>query len=367
MTRVPFLDLSRHVESVRPQLDDAYARVLGRGRFVLGEELEQFESAFARYCGTRHAIGVASGTDAITIALAAAGISRGDEVVTAANTCVPTIVGIEQTGATPVLADVDSATLTIDPADVERVITSRTRAIVPVHLYGQMANMTPLVELAAAHDLELIEDCAQSHGAAYVDRRAGSVGRAGAFSFYPTKNLGALGDGGAIVTDDDELAERVRLLRNYGERKRFEHILRGWNSRLDELQAAILGAQLPLLEAWNERRRHVAAIYEDALAGSSVLAPREASGRRHVYHLYVVQTAARDRFRNALDQRGVATAIHYPRPVHRQPAYTELDRAGELCVAEAASLEIVSIPLHAHLTDAEVTHIAAALAEVSRI
>jgi dTDP-4-amino-4,6-dideoxygalactose transaminase len=364
--QVPFLDLARHVELLRPRIDEAYARVLARGRFVLGEEVERFEAAFARYCGTRHAVGVASGTDAITVALAAAGILPGDEVVTAANTCVPTIVGIEQAGARPVLADVDPETLTLDPSDVERVLTARTRAIVPVHLYGQTADMAALTHLATAHGLELIEDCAQAHGAEYGGRRAGSLGRAAAFSFYPTKNLGALGDGGAVVTDDDEVAARARLLRNYGERNRFEHVLRGRNSRLDELQAAILGAKLPFLDEWNERRREIASSYGAALAGSSVRRPFEAAGRRHVYHLYVVRAPDRHAFRRALDERGIGTAVHYPVPVHRQPAYTELGRNEGFRDVDQASGEIVSLPLHADLSDAEVRHIAEVLEEATR-
>ena len=363
---VPFLDLARHVELLRPQLDDTYARVLERGRFVLGEELERFEAAFARYCGVSHAVGVASGTDAITVALAALDIGPGDEVITAANTCVPTVVGIEQAGATPILADVDPRTLTLDPADVERVVTTRTRAIVPVHLYGQTTDIAPLADLAAAHGLVLVEDCAQAHGAEYRGRRAGSLGRVAAFSFYPTKNLGALGDGGAVVTDDDGVAERARLLRNYGEQERFEHVLRGRNSRLDELQAAILSTKLPLLNGWNERRRQIAARYGEALAGSATTTPHEAPGRRHVYHLYVVRVPDRAAFRSALSERGVGTAVHYPVPVHRQPAYADLARPGELSVAEAASEEIVSLPLHADLTDAEVERVAEVVADASR-
>ena len=336
LTNVPFLDLTRHVQSLRPQLDGAYARVLERGRFVLGEEVERFEEAFARYCGARHAVGVASGTDAITIALEAARVGPGDEVVTAANTCVPTIVGIEQSGAKPVLADVDPETLTLDPADVERVLTERTRAILPVHLYGQAADMAALADLATAHDLELIEDCAQAHGAEYRGRRTGSLGRAAAFSFYPTKNLGALGDGGAVVTNDGEIADRARLLRNYGERDRFEHVLRGRNSRLDELQAAILVAKLPLLDEWNERRRAIASTYDAALAGTVARPPREAPGRRHGPPVRGPRRRP-FRFSQCPGRTGVGTAVHYPSPIHRQPAYTQLGRSGQLSVVDAAS------------------------------
>ena len=363
---VPFLDLTRQVAALRAELDEAYGRVLAGGRFVLGGEGEQFEDEFARACGVGHAVGVASGTDALTIALAAAGVGAGDEVVTAANTCVPTIVGIEHAGATPVLADVERETLTLDPADVKRVLTERTRAIVPVHLYGQVADMAPLLELARERRLVVVEDCAQAHGAALDGRPAGSLGHAAAFSFYPTKNLGALGDAGAVVTDDAELAARARLLRNYGEQARFEHVARGWNSRLDELQAAFLRAQLPSLGTSNERRRAIAAVYAEALAGTAIEAPAEAQGRHHVYHLYVARAQARDAFRARLAERGVETAVHYPTPVHLQPAYRALAPSRRPRVTEEAAAQIVSIPLHSALTDDDVAYVAAALSASAR-
>jgi dTDP-4-amino-4,6-dideoxygalactose transaminase len=359
---VPFLDLRRQTASQRDALDAAIGRVLASGRFVLTEEVEEFERAFAAYCGARFAIGVASGTDAITIALLAAGVEPGDEVVTAPNTCIPTIVGIERAGARPVLADVDPVTYTLDAEDVARVITSRTRAILPVHLYGQMADMGPLLELAADRDVAVVEDCAQAHGATWQGRQAGSLGAAAAFSFYPTKNLGALGDGGAVTTDDPAIADRARLLRNYGERERFEHVLRGLNSRLDALQAAVLSTRLPMLDAALERRRELAAVYDGALAGTPVVPPGVGEGRSHTYHLYVVQTADRAAFRGRLAESGIGTAIHYPRPVHRQPAYTELDRRGGFPVAEALCERIVSLPLSETHTDEEI----AAAADAAR-
>jgi dTDP-4-amino-4,6-dideoxygalactose transaminase len=363
---VPFLDLARETQRLRPELDAAIARVLASGRFILTPEGETFESAFADFCEADEAIGVASGTDAITIALIAAGVGHGDEVITAANTCIPTIVGIERAGAIPVLADIDPLTYTLDPEHVERRVSPRTRALLPVHLYGQTADLGALQQIAEKHDLLLVEDCAQSHGATWNGRRAGSVGHAAAFSFYPTKNLGALGDGGAVITSNAKVAEQSRLLRNYGERGRFEHVLRGFNSRLDALQAAILSAKLPHLDAANERRRTLAQIYDDALADTELVTPAVGDGRQHVYHLYVVQAPQRDDFRARLEQAGVGTAVQYPTPVHQQPAYRELDVRGGFPVAERLAERIVSLPISADHTDAEIAEAAAAAYNASR-
>jgi dTDP-4-amino-4,6-dideoxygalactose transaminase len=363
---VPFGDLARQTAALRPELDAAVDRVLSSGRYLFGEELERFEDAFAAWCGVDAAVGVANGTDAITIALLAVGVGTGDEVVTVANTCVPTIVGIENAGAVPVLVDAEPGTRTLDPRLVEAAITSRTRALLPVHLYGQCADVAALAEIAARHEIALVEDCAQAHGAESGGKRAGSFGAAAAFSFYPTKNLGALGDGGAVVTNDPAVAERARLLRNYGERARFEHVIRGRNSRLDTLQAALLAAKLPHLDAWNERRRAIAARYDEALADSDVRPPREASGRRHVYHLYVVESPERDRLRERLLRAGVETAVHYPRPIHHQPAYRELGAGRLLPVSERLAAQVVSLPLYPELTDAEVDRVCAALRAMPR-
>lgn len=363
--KVPFLDLGRQVEAMRPELDRAVGDVLDAGRFVLGEPVEAFERAFAEYCGVRHAIGVASGTDAIGIALRAVGIGPGDEVITVANTCVPTISGIEQTGAVPVLVDADPLSLTLDPAALEGTLSERTRAILPVHLYGQCADMAPILAFARAHGLKVVEDAAQAHGAEYDGRRAGSLADAAAFSFYPTKNLGALGDAGAVVTDDPEIAERARLLRTYGERRRYESVLHGTNSRLDTVQAAILRAKLRRLDSWNERRREIAQIYLESLAGSPLELPREVESRRHVYHLFVVETRERDVFRRELGNRGVETLVHYPRAVHQQPAYADLARpAGGLAVSERLVREIVSLPLYPELRDDEIVLVADAVRAV---
>ena len=274
--RVPYLDLTRETAALRDELDAAIARVLDSGHYILSEEVERFESAFAAACTASYAVGVASGTDAITIALLAAGVGAGDEVITAPNTCIPTIVGIERAGATPVLADVDRVTYTLDPTEVERRLTPRTKAILPVHLYGQPADLDSLLALGAAHGVAVVEDCAQAHGATVGGKPVGSFGAASAFSFYPTKNLGAIGDAGAVVTQSAEIAGRARLLRNYGEQDRFEHVLRGLNSRLDPIQAAVLSAKLGGLSASVERRRRLAAVYHEALVGSSLTTPAEA-------------------------------------------------------------------------------------------
>ncbi len=363
---VPFLDLRRETERLRPELESAIARVLSSGRFVLSAEVEAFEAAFAAYCEAGLSVGVASGTDAITIALIAAGVEPGDEVITAANTCIPTIVGIERAGAVPVLADVDAVTYTLAPTEVERRLSRRTRALLPVHLYGQTADLGALQRIAESHDLLLIEDCAQSHGATWHGRRAGSVGVASAFSFYPTKNLGALGDGGAVVATAPKVIEQARLLRNYGERGRFEHVLHGFNSRLDALQAAILQAKLLHLEAANDRRRALAKVYDDVLAASPLVTPAVGDGRGHVYHLYVVQAPDRDRFRARLDEAGIGTAVQYPTPVHRQPAYRELDVPGGFPVAEQLTEHVVSLPMSADHSDDEIAGSAAAAYRASR-
>jgi dTDP-4-amino-4,6-dideoxygalactose transaminase len=328
--------------------------VLDSGRFLAGWTVDAFETAFARYCGAGEAVGVASGTSAIAIALKAVGIREGDEVITAANTCAPTIAGIEDAGARPVLVDVDPRTCTLDPERLEEAFTNRTRAVVPVHLYGQCARMAKITEIARAHGLRVVEDAAQAHGAEYQGRRAGSLGDAAAFSFYPTKNLGALGDAGAITTNDGEIAERARLLRSYGERARYESLMRGTNSRLDELQAAALLVKLRHLDTWNRRRRDLARAYREGLQGVPLELPFESSEGTHVYHLFVARVRDRDHFRSSLARRGFETLVHYPRPVHLHPAYHHLaTKSGKLTTSERLSEEVVSLPLYPELTDEE--------------
>ncbi len=361
VTSVRFGDLRRQYAAIRTEIDHAIAQVLQRGWFILGERVAQFEEAFGRYCEASYGVGVGSGTEALHLALVACGVGPGDEVITVANTCVPTVSAISLAGAIPVLADIDPASYTIDPKQIEPLITSRTRAILPVHLYGQCADMGPILEIARRLDLRVIEDCAQAHGAKYHGRRAGALGDAGCFSFYPSKNLGAFGDAGMVVTNDRVIAERVRTLRNYGERQRFHHSIKGFNSRLDEIQAAILLAKLPHLDAWNERRRAIAAAYGTGLASSGITCPVELPGRTHVYHLYVVRVADRDRFQAYLKAQGVETMVHYPIPIHRQEAYAECrDAAARLPYTEEVSPQIVSLPIYPELGDEEVSRVIAA-------
>jgi dTDP-4-amino-4,6-dideoxygalactose transaminase len=362
---IPFLDLSRRIASIRDELDVALASVLDESWFVLGPRVEAFERAFAAYCGAEHAVGVASGTDAITIALQSVGVGPGDEVVTTSNSGVPTVAAIEAAGAVPVLVDVDEATGTLDASRLDDVVSERTAALLPVHLYGQCADMGSIVAFARERRLKVVEDAAQAVGAEWEGRRAGTLGDAAAFSFYPTKNLGALGDGGAVVTNDPEAAQHARLLRNYGEESRYHSVLAGRNSRLDSVQAAALLVQLRHVDAWNARRREIAAHYAAELADARVDLPVEAPGRRHVYHLFVVRARRRDELRAALEAAGVGTLVHYPVAVHRQPAYTRLARPG-LETGERLCEEVVSLPLYPELSDGEVETVASAVRSWSR-
>jgi len=357
---VSFLELGRRTASIRAELDAAIASTLTESHFVFGPQVEEFESAFAAFCGAQHAAGVASGTDALELALRAVGVAPGDEVITAANTCVPTVAAIESAGARPVLVDVDEATFTLDPGKLDDVVTERTTAIVPVHLYGQCADIEAIASFAAGRGLKVVEDAAQAHGAEVGGRRTGTLADAAAFSFYPTKNLGAFGDAGAIVTNDPGVDARARLLRNYGEARRYSSVEAGRNSRLDTLQAAILLAQLPHLERWTETRRELAQRYHSLLAESGLALPAEAKGRRHVYHLFVVRAEARDELRDALAAAGIETLVHYPRAIHEHPAYTHLRRDG-LEVSERLSREIVSLPLYPELREGEVDAVARAV------
>ena len=363
---IAFLDLRRQHASLRAELDEAIGAVLGGDRFVGGPRVEVFERSFAEYCGGREAVGVASGTDAIELSLRALGVGRGDEVITAANTCIPTVAGIEAAGATPVLVDVDERTFTLDPGELEAATTPRTRAIVPVHLYGQCADVDAIADHARRHGLVVVEDAAQAHGAALGGRRAGSLGDAAAFSFYPTKNLGALGDAGAIVTSDPAVAATARELRSFGERGTGEAVRRGSNSRLDPLQAAVLSVKLTRLEGWNERRRSLAARYRAELR-DVVAVPEEAPGAHHVAHLFVIRSPRRDALAEELARRGVATLVHYPRAVHEHPAYRELARPGRLTRSERLAREVLSLPLYPELTDDEATAVLTAVREGSEV
>ncbi len=357
--QVPFGDLTRHYLAIKSEIDAAVNRVLASGWFVLGSELRAFEEAFATYIGVRHAIGVGSGTEAIHLALVASGVQPGDEVITVPNTAVPTLSAISFAGATPVLVDVDPDSFCIDPDLIEQKISARTRAIIPVHLYGNCCRMDEVMAVAGRHNLAVIEDACQAHGAVYRGKRTGTFGAYGCFSFYPSKNLGAFGDGGMVVTDDDQRAEQIVLLRNYGQLERYYHEIKGFNSRLDEMQAAILSAQLPHLESWNRRRREIAALYSNAISHPAVRLPRQQEGSGHVFHLYVVRCQARDALRRHLADHGIGTQIHYPVPCHLQNAYKDPGMpAGSYPVAEQCAAEVLSLPIYPELGDEEVRYVA---------
>ncbi len=360
--KVPFLSLAPVYNELGPRLDEAFRRVMRSGWFVLGEEVEAFEREFARFCGVAQCVGVGNGLDALTLVLRAWGIGPGDEVIVPANTYIATWLAASHVGATPVPVEPDARTYNIDPQRIEDAITPRTRAIVPVHLYGQSADMAPIRAIAQRRGLRVLEDAAQAHGARYRGTRVGSLGDAAAFSFYPGKNLGAFGDAGAMVTDDVALAERVRRLRNYGSTAKYHNEEKGFNSRLDALQAALLRPRLEVLDAWNERRRRVAERYLRALAGTSFVLPQVMSGADPVWHLFVIRSRQRDRVRDRLAEQGVGTLIHYPVPPHLQPAYAELGLArGALPVTEAIHDEVLSLPMGPHLHDDEVDYVIAQL------
>ena len=356
--QIPFGDLKRQYQNLREPIDQVTADVYASGWFVLGKRVEKFEAEFADYCGAKYAVGVGSGTEALHLALVACGVEYGDEVITVANTCVPTISAISFVGATPVLIDVDEQTFTISPALIEERITEKTKAIIPVHLYGQCADMDAILAIAKKHNLYVIEDCAQSQGAMYKGRMAGTMGDMGAFSFYPSKNLGAFGDGGLVLTNNQQLAQKLTKLRNYGQEKRYYHSIKGFNSRLDELQAAILSEKLPYLDQWNQRRREIASLYNNALMPIGINCPQEIGDRFHVYHLYVLRVPQRDRFQKLLADAGISTVIHYPIPIHQQESYQELrDQSKFLSITERLAEQIVSIPIYPELTNDEVSYI----------
>ncbi len=361
------VDLKRQYASIKGEVDAAVARVLEGGWYILGEQVAAFESEFASRCGVAHAVGVGSGTAALHLALAACGVGPGDEVITVSHTATATVAAIELAGARPVLVDIDPMCYTLDPDRLEAVITPRTRAVIPVHLYGCPADLGPIMEIAHQHNLFVVEDCAQAHGAGYRGRPVGSWGHLATFSFYPTKNLGACGDGGIVITNDQGLAGQVRLLRQYGWRERYVSSLKGLNSRLDELQAAILRVKLRHLDGWNDRRRLLACLYNERLAGSGIVTPREPEYATHVYHLYVVRHPRRDELQAFLRQKGIGSLIHYPVPVHLQPAYRDLgQKAGSLPATEAAAREVLSLPLYPELREEEVVTVADAVTAFTR-
>ena len=360
---IPQADPGRSYRAHAREIDAALARVLRGGRYVLGEEVESFEREFAGWIGARFAVGVGSGTDALAIALRAAGIGPGDEVITVSHTAIATVAAIEIAGAVPVLIDVDASTMTMAPSEIEAVIGPRTRAILPVHLYGQPAAIEAIGEIAVAHGLVVIEDACQAHGSEILGRKVGTIGLAGAFSFYPTKTLGAFGDGGAITTDDEALAVAARRLRQYGWGASRSAEVAGVCSRLDELQAAVLRVKLGGLADAVKRRRAIAARYADGFVGTEIALPEPTPGDVHSYHLYVVRRDERDALAEALARRGVGTAVHYALACHQQPAYRGRLRSGSLAVTERLARQVLSLPSYPELADSEVARVIEAVRE----
>lgn len=361
---VPFLDLSRQYALIKGEMDEALLRVGARGSYIMGSELEDFQQRFAAYCGCARAAGVASGTDAIALALKALNIGPGDEVITTPLTAVPTVMAIIQAGATPVFADIEEGGYGLDPAEAAKAAGPRTRALLPVHIFGECVEMDTLLDLAGRLGIALVEDACQAHGASWQGHPAGSLGAMGCFSFYPTKNLGAVGDAGMVTTGDESLYYRVCSLRDYGRSSRDTFSEPGWNSRLDEIQAAVLGVKLSHLDQWTARRKEIAGVYNQAFSGTDLFLPIERPGRGHVYHLYVVSCDYRDDLASMLSSRGVQTHVHYPAPVHLQPALMHLGYArGDFPRAEAASARVLSLPLNPWMTDAETELVANATRE----
>ena len=360
---IPFVDLPAQYQRLQPELEPAIQAVLARGAFIQDAEHRAFEQDFARYLGTRYCLGVASGTDALELALRAMGLGPGDEVITVPNTFIATTEAISHVGATIRWVDVDPRTYNLDPAQLEAAITSHTRAVLPVHLYGQPADMDPIMAIARRHGLKVIEDCAQAHGARYHGRRVGTFGDAACFSFYPSKNLGAYGDGGAVVTNDEAVAERVARLRNHGQQDKYVHTVEGWCHRLDNLQAAVLGVKLRHLDDWNDCRRQAAAAYAALLADlPGVVLPYVLPGAEPVFHLYVIQVPERERVQAALQAAGIGTGIHYPIPLHQQPAYAQMGHApSDFPVSAALAPKILSLPMFAEITSEQIEQVAAAL------
>ncbi|MEH2152551.1 DegT/DnrJ/EryC1/StrS family aminotransferase [Nostoc sp.] len=359
---IPFVDLKTQYLSIKDEIDTAVLKVLESTQFVLGNEVKAFEKEFADYCNADYGIAVNTGTSALHLALLAAGIGAGDEVITVPFTFVATTAAICYTGATPVFVDIDPVSYTIDVTQIEKAITERTKAILPVHLYGQPADMEPILDIARRHGLVVIEDAAQAHGAEYKGQRVGSIGDIGCFSFYPGKNLGAYGEGGMAVTNNSEYAHAMGMLRDWGQERRYHHVLKGYNYRMDGIQGAILRVKLRYIEAWTEARRRHAAHYDQLLAESGVSIPAVMPYSRHVYHVYAVRSPERDALQQSLQEQEIQTGIHYPIPVHLQPAYADLGyKSGDFPHSEAASREVLSLPMYAELGTESQTQVAKAV------
>jgi dTDP-4-amino-4,6-dideoxygalactose transaminase len=362
--KVPFVDIAEQHRAIEPELREVFARVLKGSSFVLGPEVEQFEDAFASYLNASHCVALNSGTAALQLTLQALGIGGGDEVITVPNTFIATAEAISAVGARPVFVDVDPVSYTMDPKAAEDAISPKTKALLPVHLYGQPADIDPLLAIARRNGIALIEDACQAHGAMYKGRKVGTLGTASCFSFYPGKNLGCLGEGGAVVTNDPEIAEQVRVLRDHGSIRKYQHRVPGYNFRMEGLQGGFLSVKLKYLDTWNERRRRAATKYHEALAGSPLILPTQMPYARHVYHLYVVQVEDRERLRNRLSEAGIETGLHYPTPLHLQQAYSGLRyETGSFPVTEYLSRRILSLPMYPDLTDEKIEHVASVLLE----
>lgn len=364
--QVPFLDLKAHHAGIRGEIDSAIREVIDAGAFAGGPFVERFEEDFARFCGAAYSVGVGNGTDALWFALLALGIGPGDEVITVPMTFMATAEAISFCGAKPVFVDIEEDTYTMNAALIERAITPRTKAIIPVHLYGQTADMDPILAIAKRHNLHVVEDACQAHGAEYKGRKAGSIGHAGCFSFYPGKNLGALGEAGGIVTSDNELKRTMQVLRDHGQAKKYHHSMIGWNGRMDGIQGAVLRVKLKRLATANAARRTHARLYDELLASvKQVIAPKEVKNRVHVYHVYAVRVRERERVMKALSERGIGCGVHYPIPIHLQPAYESLGyKAGDFPVAEKCAQEFLSLPMFPEMTDVQVKHVVGELSEI---
>lgn len=375
--QVPIMDLKRQYEMIKDEIDEAIQKTIDSCAFVAGEKVREFENSFANYCGIKHAIGISTGTGAIYVALKALDIGRHDAVITVPYTFIATAEAISFTGATPIFVDIKDDSCTIDPEKIKEYIEEKcewvekkgvlrdqekklnVKAIVPVHLYGQPADMDPIMEIAKKYGLAVIEDAAQAHGAIYKEKKAGSIGTLGAFSFYPSKNLGAYGQGGMVICDDDQLAEKVRMLIDHGQKERYYHEFEGWNYKMDGFQASILNVKLNYLDDWNEDRRHNAHYYNELLNGlEKIITPKEMAYARHIYHLYVVRVPDRDNFQSFLKENGVGTGIHYPIPLHLQKAYKHLNyKEGDFPISEKCSREVVSLPMFPELTHQEIEYV----------
>ena len=362
---IPFVDLKAQYISIKDEVDAAVAGVLESTQFILGNEVKAFEEEFADYCGADYGIAVNTGTSALHLALLANGIGPGDEVITVSFTFVATVAAIGYTGATPVFVDIDPVSYTLDVTQIEKAITERTKAILPVHLYGQPADMEPIMEIARRYGLAVIEDAAQAHRAEYKGRRVGSIGDLGCFSFYPGKNLGAYGEGGMVVTNNPEHARTLQMLRDWGQERRYHHVLKGYNYRMDGLQGAILRVKLRHLDAWTDARRANAEQYDALLADSGIKTPTVMPYSHHVYHIYAVQAEQRDLLQQKLNEQGIQTGIHYPIPVHLQAAYSDLGyKLGDFPHSERAAGRVLSLPMHADLTSAQINTVAESLQSI---